>query len=151
MENFKKGQKIVVVGDTFQGDPHGIDLGTILEVELIQKAVDFKDFPPEVQLIYLMSGHEPVDLPQRIHVKLNEKDYANLVFEDVQLYEENGATAHSFSDGAIHTIEMTEDCFDGGFAIGDQFEVYTDESGNAVFQDNDGDERFVSSNDHIIL
>jgi hypothetical protein len=131
MNKFKAGQKVRVIGDTFKADPHGLEVGSVYEIDSISKATSFNEFPPHVKLMFLVSGIKPYDLPERVHVKTGAglHDYANLVFEDVELIAEAG-----------QKVRMLEDDFAEGYLKGDVFETF-EENGSLYFYDRDGDIR----------
>jgi len=69
MSNFKPGQKIRIIGDTFQQDPHGLEIGSVHTIDSINEATKFEEMPPHIQLALLFQGIEKFDLPERIHIK----------------------------------------------------------------------------------
>lgn len=126
LNNFKAGQKIRVVGDSFKNDPHGLAVGTEWTVDHVIPPTPFKSFPPIVQLQFALQGIKPYDLPARVHVKTGNnpmRDYANLVLEDVELVVEP-------EEGV--RVRMLEEDLSGGFSFGDEFEIYK-EDGELVF------------------
>ncbi|UKL30026.1 hypothetical protein [Bacillus phage PK2] len=137
---YKVGQKVRVIGDTFKADPHGLKTGEVYTIESISPATKFEEFPPLVKLIYAMEGLPKVDLPPRVHVKTGdgELDYANLVFEDVELVSSN-------------RVRMLEDDFFDGYSEGDEFNVLYDDEGDGFIVDHEGDARFLVDHAHEFI
>jgi hypothetical protein len=141
MKNFKKGQKVRVIADTFKHDPHGLEIGSVHVVESVSPATPFKNFPPLVQLMTMLEGKQPYDLPERIHVRYGEgfHDYANIVFEDVELVTDDGVK-----------VRMLDDDFTDGYKKGDVFTVY-EEDGDLWFEDKDGDARLLEGQEYEFI
>jgi hypothetical protein len=142
MSKFQVGQKVRVIGDTFKQDPHNVEIGTVVEVHSISPEVPFEQFDPFMKLLFAMNGIEPFDLPERVHVKLGDnefEDYANLIFEDVELVEDDGK----------FKVRMLEDDVADGYFEGDVLEAYySPEHEEYVFVDCDGDERPLDVHEH---
>jgi hypothetical protein len=143
--NIKKGTKIRVIGDTFEKDPHGLEIGKTYTVDHVTPAMTFEEFPPMVQLLFLLEGIEPHDIPERVHIKFGNglDDYGNVPLYDLEVIgEAQPAPTH---------VRMLEDDFFDGYSAGDVFEVSYDEEGDGFFTDHDGDTRFLVDHEHEIV
>ncbi|MEH7116929.1 hypothetical protein V7128_05805 [Neobacillus vireti] len=148
MKKFQAGQKVRVIADTFKADPHGLEIGSVYTIESISPATKFKELPPMMQFIFAVGGMANVDVPERIHVKTGAdpmKDYANLVFDDVELVEET----HDLNG---KKIRMLDDDFCDGYFKGDIFEVFWSESeGEYLFKDRVGDPRPLDCHEYELV
>jgi hypothetical protein len=155
---FEKGQHIRVIGDTFKIDPHGLEIGSIHEVHSISPAIKQENFPSIVKFMFRLEGKELHDLPERVHVKTGEsfQDYANLVYEDVELYlfgevmEPPSDDEEDYED-YIYEVQMLEDDVTDGYNEGDIFSVYVNKEGEPFFYDLDGDARYLHITNHMIV
>lgn len=141
MSNFKAGQRVRVVGDSFPIDPHGLPVGSVFKIESVHPSEHFNDFPPFVKFIYAKLGHTDFTIPERVHVKtgVSATAYANIPTEDVELVASEGSQ-----------VRMTEDDWSDGYRAGDVFETFEDD-GELYFYDNDGDIRPLDSHPHTLV
>jgi hypothetical protein len=147
MSKIQVGSKVRVIGDSFQADPHGMEIGSVHEVVEVHDSVEWNEFPPLVQFIFAMQGQEGVDLPTRYMVRYGpdiENDYANFVETDIELVEEE--TKEPFR------VRLLEDDFADGYSIGDEFEAFWSSSEEEwLFFDNDGDARPLDVHPHEVV
>jgi hypothetical protein len=136
---FHAGQKVRIIGDTFEADPHMLPIGEVFTVESISPATKFEDFPPMIQFIIAIEGLPETDLPERVHIRFGDgfEDFGNVVFEDLEPVEAR--------------VKMLEDDFFDGYSEGDEFEVQYDDEGDGFFTDKDGDTRFLVDHEHEII
>ncbi len=139
---YRVGQKIRVIGDTFVHDPHELEIGSVHTIEDIYPAIPFDEIPIPIQLFIIMENGTPYDLPPRVHVVYGdgEEDYANLVFEDIEPYEDK------------IRVRLDEDDYADGFGKGYTVDaIFDEEVGEHVFEDMDGDKRALESFKYTIL
>lgn len=167
MKKIQPGDKVKIIADTFEIDPHELEVGSVYEVLEVVPATKFEDLPEEVQQIIMAEEGFPYDIPERLHVKTGESifgesegtqadelfailfgdmyDYANVPVTDVVLVGREEA-------GSKIKVKMTEDDFFEGYEAGDVFEaVYEPDMGSFVFNDNDGDPRELSEHRHEVI
>lgn len=177
---FQPGQKVRIVADSFKNDPHELQLGSVYEIEFITPPVKYEEFPPITRMMMKLEGMEEFDLPARVHVQYGvyETDYANIVFEDVELVSDDTSLTFDPSEYVDVTdtnelqkfvmefmesqqsptavkvpskVRILEDDFWDGFSHGDEFEVFQTDDGDLMFEDLDGDSRHVEDFTHEII
>jgi hypothetical protein len=140
MSKFQVGQKVRVISDTFEADPHGRKIGEVHTIQEVQPATPWEEFPTMVRLLFAMQGKENIDLPERYLVRFgpDENDYTNFVDEDIELVEKE--------QGKTIQIEMLEDGWLEEYEEGQQFTATLNpDDGRYYFIDNDGDTRPVDA------
>lgn len=147
MNNFKIGQKVKIIGDSFAPDTHDFENGTIGIVEELVPATKFEDLPPVVQFLFAINGQDGLDLPERVHLSIlnsdGEKDdehFANVIPTDIVPEVQEGVR-----------VRLLEDDFADGFQSGDEFDVIVDEDDDPMFVDNDGDERYLENFNYEVI
>lgn len=144
MKKPEVGQKIRIIGDTFEQDPHQLDIGSVYNIDAVNPATKKEDLGPMEELLLSMLGEEPFDIPARVRVQFGPDvmEYANVPFEDFEIVEQD----------AELKVRMLQDDGLGGFKKGEVFKArYEEYVEEYVFTDKDGDERFVSDHEHEVL
>lgn len=129
MNQFQVGQKIRVVADTFEKDPHGLPIGSVYTIEKINRPFQFHKLDNLTKLLFMSRGVN-FDIPPRVQVRTEEGNALRLTFDDIVPYK----------DEKGKTIRLLEDDLADGFQTGDEFVVFEHE-GDLVFEDRDGDIR----------
>lgn len=150
MKNFdgiKEGMELIIIADTFEADPHLLEIGTRVTVIDVSPAIPKEQTPPLVKLIMSLEGIELFDLPSRVHVETEDGELGNLALGDFTI-----VGAVKVGDGVV----MLEDDHADGFGAGDIFMVESHyfqhtSSVELGFQDNDGDYRLLSEYEFKVI
>lgn len=143
-KNPQVGQRIIITGDSFELDPHELEIGSVHIIEAINPATDKENLSSMEELLLAMTGGEPFDIPVRVRVQFGPDflDYANVPFEDFSIIEQ----------GVELKVRMMEDDELDGFNKGEVYvATYEEDVCDYVFTDADGDQRVLSDHKHEVI